>query len=120
MKLRLIREPSRPNTTFGVLFIDGFFECFTLENTSKIIPAGIYSIKLYDSPKFHRAVPQLQNVPNRSFIEMHPANFYTDLEGCIGVGEGMNATMLENSRDAFDKLMMKVIGSEIIKIEDWA
>lgn len=120
--MRLIREPSTPNTTFGILFIDGYFQCFTLENTEKIIPAGTYPITFYDSPRNKCIVPLLNNVLGRSEIEMHVANWPTELEGCIAVGNDKDATMLLNSREAFQALMIK-IGSAtniVIKIEDWA
>jgi hypothetical protein len=31
-------------------------------------------------------IPRLHEVPGRTDIEIHPANYDTDLRGCIGVG----------------------------------
>lgn len=108
MILKLIREPMGPERTFGVLFTDGYFQCFTMENTMKIIPSGIYSFIFYDSPKNKCVVPLLQSVPGRSTIEIHPANFESELEGCIAVGTSKNDTMLLNSKEAFNNLMLKI------------
>lgn len=118
--MRLIREQKRTNQTFGVLFFDNFFECFTLENSHRIIPAGTYEISLYNSPRFKRIVPLLQKVPNRSMIEMHIANYYHQLEGCIGLGKQFNNEMLINSTAAFQGLMNKISMNDklSIKIED--
>lgn len=120
MILRLIREPSSADNTFGVLFIDGFFECFTLENSHKIIPSGTYSVTLYESPRFKKIVPLLMGVKDRSMIEIHPGNYYHELEGCIGVGEYFD-TMLHNSQLAFEKIMALISKSSIIniRIENW-
>ena len=122
MIIRLIREPSKPDTTFGVMFLDGFFQCLTLENSHKIIPSGQYNITFYDSPRNKCIVPLLNGVMNRSEIEIHPANFFSELEGCIAVGTSKNDTMLMNSRAAFDVLMGRIGGitNLVIKIEDWA
>lgn len=87
--------------TKGILTFDkGGFTCKTLElpwknNQKKIscIPTGIYKCSLYPSSKFG-LVYNLENVPSRSAILIHPGNFAgdtskglrTDVEGCILVG----------------------------------
>jgi hypothetical protein len=70
------------------------FECKTLElgykNNQKSIssvPAGFYELKFEYSPKFNRRLWELKGVPNRSEAKIHPANFYKDLNGCIGLGD---------------------------------
>lgn len=108
MLLRLLREPSGLDCTFGVLFLDGYYECFTLENTQKIIPIGVYPVSLYASPRNKRNVPLLHDVPNRSEIEMHIANYPRELEGCIAVGTSFSVSSVFQSTDAFLKLMSKL------------
>jgi len=121
VNLRLIREPHGIDSTFGVLFIDGFYHSHALENTRKIIPAGTYEIQFYPSPKFKRLVPLLLNVPNRAMIEIHIANWYYQLEGCIAPGFVRQEIGLLNSTPAFNLLMDKIRGKEVrIKIEEWA
>ncbi len=92
----LIRLNQNKKQTLGRLFIfDGLdiqYECCTLEladnnnrrNTS-CIPVGEYNVKPRESEKFgnHYLV---ENVENRDYILIHPANYYTQLRGCIAVG----------------------------------
>jgi hypothetical protein len=108
VKLRLIRQPCNDNATFGVLFVNNFFECFTLERTDRIIPAGTYDLILYQSPRHKRLVPLLQKVPNRGMIEIHIANYPVELEGCIAVGNNFTTKMLMSSTKAFTALMSKI------------
>ena len=116
--MRLIREPSGISCTFGVLFTDSYFECFTLENTAKIIPSGTYGITLYDSPHNKRIVPLLIGVPGREEIEIHIANYPHELEGCIAVGQSIGVDVIHQSTKAFLALMEKVANGDEIRIED--
>jgi hypothetical protein len=49
------------------------------------IPVGTYKLKRHTSPKFGKCF-WLQDVPNRSEILIHPANYTRQLRGCIAVG----------------------------------
>ena len=40
MKLRLVREQYRPDSTIGRMFVDDVFECFTLEDGVSAIDRG--------------------------------------------------------------------------------
>ena len=61
MELRLQREKNNGDTTIGRLYIDGEYECYTLEdqpNDKKVygetrIPAGTYEIKLRTTGTTH-------------------------------------------------------------------
>ena len=97
MKIEVIRTVDNGRQTNGVMYVvDGkkiMFECFTLElpwkeNTRRIscIPAGVYQAKKHKSPKFGESL-WIQNVPNRSEILVHPANYVRQLLGCIAVGD---------------------------------
>jgi hypothetical protein len=68
------------------------------------IPAGVYDITLYPSPHFGRLIPLLMNVPGRSNIEIHWANYPGDLKGCIGVGMQQGKDAIYNSRMKFDEI----------------
>jgi Family of unknown function (DUF5675) len=107
------------DSVFGQLSIDDVFECLTLERLSKIIPAGTYPIQFYFSPHNQLLVPQIL-VPNREYIEIHPANYATQLLGCVAPGTVHNQNAISNSRFAFSQLMAKIRDqSEIsILIED--
>lgn len=97
----LISEPSGSHGTFGKVVTDVGYYCNSLElpwknNQRKLscIAALSYLCKIVISPTFGK-VYQLQNVPGRSYILEHPANFAgdielgykTELEGCIALGE---------------------------------
>jgi len=96
----LIREENTDEGTFGKLFIDDEFCCHTLElpwrdNVSRYscIPVGQYECHWITSPK-HGHCYQVTNVPGRSMIEIHSANFAGDVQqgyvsqllGCIALG----------------------------------
>ena len=105
--IKVIRELPTNDAIFSYLFFDGYFQCYSLENASKVIPIGIYDFELYNSPKNKRIVPLLKDVPNRGMIEIHPANYPHELEGCIAVGESQSKerNMVLSSVIAFQKLM---------------
>ncbi len=120
-RLTLYRELHTGNMQFGVMFWNGKFFSFTLENYAKRIEPGEYEFIVYTSPKRKEKVLLLKDVIQRSTIEIHPANWDTELEGCIAVGDGKNETQLLNSRNAFTRLMKAVdlIGAGTIKVQDY-
>tara|TARA_R100000657_G_scaffold7048_1_gene4605 strand:- start:145 stop:558 length:414 start_codon:yes stop_codon:yes gene_type:complete len=92
----LIRLEDNRKQTLGRLFVfDGLdieFECCTLElanNNNKknvsCIPTGSYEVKPRTSEKYNKHF-LVQNVDDRDYILIHPANYYTELKGCIAVG----------------------------------
>jgi hypothetical protein len=50
------------------------------------IPAGTYDALWTFSPSMLKYIYELQNVPGRSGIRIHVANYYKELEGCIALG----------------------------------
>ena len=116
MNLRLVRKTFTPESTIGVLSVNGKTECFTLEDrvrAAKIagktaIPAGIYEVSITFSDRFQRPLPLLLNVPGFSGVRIHPGNTAADTDGCILVGrtEGRNAVL--QSRAAFQALFAKL------------
>lgn len=78
--------------TFGVLVLNGSPFCLTLEPAWKMneknfscIPEGQYIACRYNSSKYGN-VWMLDNVPGRSFIEIHAGNIIKDTNGCILLG----------------------------------
>jgi|SRR5215831_8121482 len=117
--LRELYKEKDPNALHGIMLLDGEFFCFTMENYVKKIPSGIYDCEIYNSPRHHMEVILLKDVPNRSMIEIHIANFPKELEGCIAPGEFRGQGMVMNSKVTFDKLMQTVDRNDIkIMIED--
>lgn len=98
----LSRLSTGDDGTFGELETDDGFKCFTVELPWKdnladrsCVPAGVYSCNWRYSPKHECNLYHVDNVPGRSSVEIHPANWggdktqgkRSDLLGCIGVGE---------------------------------
>lgn len=128
MLLKLIRSPSNDACTIGKLYVDGAYQCFTLEDvvrTSKIagrtaIPAGRYKVRLTMSPRFKRILPLLENVPNYSGVRIHPGNTADDTEGCILPGEtNPSAYSVGDSGKAFKALMVRFHEAEQRNEEIW-
>lgn len=100
MQLRLLREkrsgPIVPGSSVpGDLTVDGLFECFTLERAGVEIPVGLYHIELMFSPHMGRELPQLENVPGRTDIDIHSGNIPADSKGCVLVGQSRASDGLE-------------------------
>lgn len=118
MRLVLQRGISTSQSTPGKLFVDGKFECHTLEDVVRpagakvygktAIPAGSYAVLLTESPRFKRVLPYLANVPNFEGIRIHPGNKAEDTDGCILVGDAPAPDWLGQSKVAFDRLFAKL------------
>ena len=117
MKLLLIRDPSGENCTHGKLYVNGVFECFTLEDVDRklenggekiygrtAIPRGTYEVIINFSQRFKRDMPLLLNVPGFAGVRIHSGNTAEDTEGCILVGGSRGDQRVNNSRVAFGKL----------------
>jgi hypothetical protein len=122
--LHLHREQSTAGATLGRLYVDGRFECYTLEDvvrdvpgqavyTWKVagataIPAGTYPIVITESVRFKRRLPLLIGVPGFAGIRIHPGNVARDTEGCILPGLSHGPARVGESRRAFDSLFAKL------------
>jgi hypothetical protein len=98
---------SDDKATEGMLDIDGSFVAYTLENTAYLIPEGEYDLVWYPSGEFKTYVPQIM-VPDRTNIEIHPANWPKQLLGCTAVGERRLTDAIEQSDLAFNELKAKL------------
>jgi len=135
MKLDVVRTQFGADATNGMLFIDGVFECFTLEDQvregSKVmkesaIPLGEYEIKFrtvggFDSKytsrygaDWHKGMLELQDVPNFKYILIHTGNTDEHTAGCLLVGETQQDLdkgkdgFVGGSGDAYKKMYPKV------------
>lgn len=84
----LVRYTRTETAILGSLYLNGAFICYTLENASKAIPAGLYSIENSKSPKFGRELPLLfsDKVPSSRGVRIHAGNTYQDSAACVLVG----------------------------------
>lgn len=121
MKLRLDRTQRGATCTIGNLYVDGKWECFTLEDVVRkgpkvygetAIPAGTYTVQITHSKRFNRDLPLLLSVPGFEGIRIHPGNSASDTEGCILVGKSKSLDRVYNSRDAFNALFDKMRGAK--------
>lgn len=137
MKLLLTRHRYTATATFGRLYVDGVFQCFTLEDTVRptgikvkndtAIPAGEYKVSHYVSPRFKRVLPIIyteddgvtlkSNGIEFRYTLFHSGNKIEDTSGCVLVGEVEKVGYIENSRKAETALMKKLKGNENITLE---
>ena len=106
MKLQVVRTQFGKDATNGLLFIDGVFECYTLEDQYQAvkvmhetcIPEGTYDIKFRKTGGFHAkysaryknahyGMLHLQDVPGFTYILIHTGNTDEHTSGCLIVGE---------------------------------
>jgi hypothetical protein len=128
MELTLRRFNGSKETTLGLLYVGGAFQCFTLEDqyqTKKVygetrIPAGTYEIKLrreggkharYNSKfsNIHRGMLHITNVEGFSKVLIHIGNRDDDTAGCVLVGDVAHNNvadegMITSSRIAYLRL----------------
>lgn len=135
MKLLLDRIYKGPNYTIGKLYINGVYECDTLEDVDRgltsqmlldeikakkiygntAIPTGTYIVNMNTiSPKFKDRIwakpyngilPRLDNVKGYEGVLIHVGNKVEDTLGCILVGENKVKGQVINSTATFYELM---------------
>jgi len=107
MDVVLKRFCYHPEGTLGVIELAGK-KLFTIErpwldNAQNVscIPTGTYLTRWRESPRFGFTW-ELQDVPDRSYILIHAANYPSNVQGCIGLGEGLmgDKIAVSNSRKA--------------------
>ncbi len=118
MKLQVVRHQFGTDATCGILYIDGQFECYTLEDQYQevkvmhetCIDDGTYEIKFKKWGGFHEkykvrygadhyGMLHVQNVPNFSDILIHTGNTDEHTSGCLLLGETQQD--LDMGKDGF-------------------
>lgn len=113
MKINVKRYSASNESTLGLLYIDGKFACYTLEDEYRNvklkgetrIKEGEYEIKFRKEgghhaeygkkfPQIHKGMLELQNVPEFQYILIHIGNTDKDTDGCILVGDAVNNNKL--------------------------
>ena len=124
MHLTVQREPTYLGVTRGSLYLDGHWQCFTLEDPIReqpgvavavwkiagdtAIPAGTYPLTLTLSARFGVVLPLIQDVPGFEGIRIHAGNTTADTHGCILVGAERAVGRLLRSRSAMAELREKL------------
>lgn len=123
--ITLRRFAYSPHGTFGILTI-GEWSCYTIErpwirNVQRVscIPEGTYPLRKRRSPVVERSTGgaflegwEVCDVPDRTFIMLHPGNTMTDLEGCIAPGRELGFIAgkwaVTDSRTTFAQMMTEL------------
>ena len=134
MNITVERHQQGDNSTLGRLYVDGEFECFTLEDERRevkvsgetAIPSGTYTILPRTEggmhPKYaerygdlHVGMAWLQDVPDFNFVYIHTGNREDQTEGCLLVGQGFQPThegennyIVTGSRNAYVPLYTEI------------
>lgn len=132
MKITVERITSDNETTVSMIFVDGVFQCFGLEDEyreTKVpqetrIPSGKYPVSLRTVGGFHNRYKKkfsdihngmlhIQNVPNFEYILIHVGNTDENTAGCLLVGTGATCRKddmsIQSSVEAYRSLYQKVI-----------
>ena len=118
MKLDVVRTQFGKDATNGMLFINGKFECFTLEDEVRdvkvygetAIPEGKYPIEFRKEGGFHQrysaryknahyGMLEIKDIPNFKWVLFHSGNTDENTAGCILVGDTQQD--LDVSKDGF-------------------
>jgi hypothetical protein len=109
-----------PNRTNGKLSSDSYDVTYVTIERPKIfegqenvhekccILEGTYEIKIVPSFRFHRDVPELQDVPDRSNILIHGAAKAEDVVGCIGIMYGIENDITKRTKDSVAEITAKI------------
>ena len=147
MEVDIIRYSSQIKSTLGLMFINGKFAAYTLEDAFHVvkipgetrIPEGRYRIELRTVGShhirykqkfpFHKGMLWITDVPNYTHILIHIGNTDDDTEGCLLIGDSSisninQAGRIENSTQSYKRvypLIANAIGKEDVWInyKEW-
>lgn len=128
MEIKVKRIAKRDTYTIGKLYIDGVYECDTLEDKDRgltksmkldeikakkiygktAIPTGTYQVVWSYSAKFKKPLPLLLNVPGYEGIRIHSGNTDADTYGCLILGQNKAVGKVLNSKITCDKVLPKI------------
>lgn len=128
MELKIKRVAKRDTYTIGKFYIDGKYECDTLEDkdrglTQKMsqdeikkikvyaqtaIPTGRYEVTWTYSPKFKKMLPLINNVPGFLGIRIHNGNTAAHTNGCPLLGENKVVGKVINSISTCNRILPKI------------
>jgi hypothetical protein len=118
MMLTIRRTVLTPPSSIGELYVDGVFECYTLEDTVQeegikingdtAIPAGTYQVIIDFSNRFQRLMPHILKVTGFEGVRIHSGNTAANTEGCILLGQEKGANTVLFSRPAFNAFFPKL------------
>jgi len=135
MEIKVVRYSHGIESTLGLVFIDGVFECYCLEDeyrTVKVwgqtrIPNGTYNISVkttgghhekYKKYDFHKGMLHILNVENFTDVLIHIGNDDDDTAACLLTGDLANNNHIETgfiskSTQAYKRLYKKVVNEAL-------
>jgi len=137
MEIKVKRIQFTDESTIGEMFINGKFQCYTLEDKDRglmdsmslaeikvrkifgvtCIPYGKYRVVLSMSPKFGKVLPEIQGVKGYSGIRIHTGNTAKDSLGCLLVGKKRAYNQIFESTAAMRELMLLLDKANNVEIE---
>lgn len=123
MRIYVQRDKPDGISTTGKMFIDGVFECFTLEPPDPFA-AGTFDLVIDRSIRFNRLMPHVLNVPLHVGIRIHWGNWRKDTEDCTLVGKTEGKDFIGHSVEEFNLFFQKLTdallqGPITISYLDW-
>ncbi len=134
MNLELIRKEKYDDRTIGSIYVNGSFECFSLEDKDRelekdgqkipkqtAIPKGKYRIIIDWSDRFKCLMLHVLDVPQFTGIRIHAGNRPEDTEGCPVTGKEIDyqTKNLLHSVDALRDLTIKIFNDICCGEEVW-
>jgi hypothetical protein len=128
MELRVERYIHQKEETFGKFYINGEYQCYTLEDQKRDekvmgdtrIDAGRFQVVFRKEgghhtkylakygADFHKGMLHVINVPKFKFILIHVGNTELDTMGCLLVGLGKTKNALTESVAAYKKIYPQI------------
>lgn len=116
----LTRQPNSRDGTFGSWVSDSGFVCTTLEKPwvdnetdNSCIPPGTYQVHWLYSPSHGCNLYHVQNVHDRTAIEIHSANVQTQLKGCIAPGASITKFLVGSIKEGVPETDVNGVTSSI-------
>jgi len=126
MLIEVKRFEFKDTHTVGKMYVDGVYECFTLEdavrNGTKVlgktaIPIGTYKLIIDASTRFKQDMPHILDVPDFTGVRIHAGNTSADTDGCILLGSSWaGKNFIGNSKIAYKKFFDKLKQNKTVSI----
>jgi hypothetical protein len=126
MLIEVKRFEFKDTHTVGKMYVDGVYECYTLEdavrNGTKVIgktaiPIGTYKLIIDASTRFKQDMPHILDVPDFTGVRIHAGNTSADTDGCILLGSTWaGKDFIGNSKITYKKFFDKLKQNKTVSI----
>ena len=127
MLIEVKRFEFKDTYTVGKMYVDGVYECYTLEdvvrNGTKVIGKtaiypGEYKLIIDASTRFKQDMPHILDIPDFTGVRIHSGNTSEDTDGCILLGSTWaGKDFIGNSKIAYNKFFEKLKKAKTAKIK---